>query len=56
MAVVFNGERVAQKNMSMAQMGVVFGLDPNLFTDKKEPAYAIFNPYTGAIREIGTVK
>lgn len=55
-AVVFNGERVAQKNMSMAQMGVVFGLDPNLFTDKKEPAYAIFNPYTGAIREIGTVK
>ncbi len=40
----------------MAQMGVVFGLEPNLFTDKKEPAYVIFDPTTGAIRELGTVR
>lgn len=52
----FNGNEVASQKLDIAQFGVVFGLDPNLFTDKKEPAYAIFNPFTGAIREIGTVK
>lgn len=55
-SVSYQGEQMAQTAMDIAQYGVVFGLDPNLFTDKKEPAYAIFNPYTGAIREIGSVK
>ncbi len=39
----------------MAQYGVVFGLDPSLFTNKREPAYLHFNPLTGAVRELGTV-
>lgn len=55
-SVTYNGGQLVQTNMQMSQFGVVFGLEPNLFTDKKEPAYAIFNPCTGAIRELGTVK
>lgn len=53
-AVSFMGQKVASKSIDVAQYGVVFGLEPNLFTDKKAPAYAIFNPTTGAIVEIGT--
>ena len=52
----FNGNRITSSTIDVAQYGVVFGLDPNLFTDKKAPAYAIFNPVTGAITELGTVK
>ncbi len=52
-SVTFNGNVVESVNMPVAQYGVVFGLDPGLFTDKKEPAYAIFDPYTGGIRELG---
>lgn len=50
------GKTYYDNNVEMAQLGVVFGLEPNLFTDKKEPAYVIFNPETGAIRELGTVR
>ncbi|MDE6384445.1 MAG: DUF4831 family protein [Paramuribaculum sp.] len=53
---VFDGSKeVAASTIDVAQYGVVFGLDPGLFTDKKAPAYGIFNPVTGAIVEIGTV-
>lgn len=38
-----------------SQFGVVFGLDPKLFTDKKAPSYATFNPVTGGILSIGTL-
>ncbi len=51
----FMGSDVAATQIDVAQYGVVFGLDPNLFTNKREPAYATFNPVTGAIREIGSV-
>lgn len=51
----FMGNDVATAQIDVAQYGVVFGLDPNLFTNKREPAYATFNPVTGAIREIGSV-
>lgn len=37
-----------------AQYGTVFGLEPNIFTDKREPATARFSPATGAIVELGT--
>ena len=52
----FSGSKLLSQNFDVAQFGVVFGLDPNLFTDKKAPAYAILNPLTGAITEIGTVQ
>lgn len=36
-----------------AQFGVVYGLAPNSFTDKKNPIYVIFDPATGAITSQG---
>lgn len=53
--VTYNGKRLANRTVDVAQYGIVFGIDPNLFTDKKAPAYVIFNPSTGAISEIGTL-
>ncbi len=49
------GKIMFEDEIDVAQYGVVFGLDPGLFTDKKSPAYLIFNPITGAIRELGTI-
>ncbi len=50
----FNGRQLARLSTGVAQYGVVFGLDPSLFTDKKAPAYAVFDSTTGAIRELGS--
>ena len=50
----FNGDRIYDKSIDMAQFGIVFGLDPGLFTDKKSPAYLLLDPVTGAIRELGS--
>lgn len=52
----FRSKTLLSKEMEMAQFGTVFGLDPKLFTSKKEPSYAIFDPATGALREIGIVE
>ncbi|MCM1484111.1 MAG: DUF4831 family protein [Muribaculaceae bacterium] len=52
--VTYDGNTAAKAAIPVAQAGMVFGLDPNLFTDKKAPATAILNPLTGAIVEIGT--
>ena len=54
--VSFAGDTLADQQMQMAQFGTVFGLAPSLFTDKKAPSYAIFDPATGALREIGEIK
>lgn len=48
------GEVYFNDEMDFSQYGVVFGLDPDLFTNKKAPAYAVFSPVTGGIREIGS--
>lgn len=53
-SIDFEGERIASESMEVTQAGVVFGLDPAFFTNKKAPGYAVFNPLTGAIRELGT--
>ncbi|MDE6228851.1 MAG: DUF4831 family protein [Muribaculaceae bacterium] len=53
-AVDFDGRTVAAETFDVTQLGVVFGLDPSFFTNKKEPGYAIFNPLTGGLREVGT--
>lgn len=55
-SVVYDGATLASQNIDVAQLGVVFGIDPSLFTDKKAPAYVIFDPNTGAVWEMGTVK
>jgi len=54
LSLFFDGKRVAREKFDIAQYGVVFGLEPGLFTDKKAPSYLRFFPLTGAIREIGT--
>lgn len=48
------GKNLFEKEMPMAQMGMTFGLDPTLFTDRKEPSFAVFDPVTGALLEIGS--
>ena len=49
------GEELFSKELSFAQFGTVFGLNPSVFTSKKEPSYAIFDPATGSIIKIGSV-
>lgn len=49
----FQGRKVASREVSLAQLGVTFGLDPALFTDKKAPSKVQFDPATGAILLLG---
>lgn len=51
--VSYDGRAVASKSVALAQLGVVYGMNPNNFTDKKSPVYIIFDPATGAITETG---
>ncbi len=51
-----DGKTLVSKDLDVAQYGVVFGLDPSLFTSKKAPSYLHFNPLTGAVRELGTIE
>lgn len=44
----------AEREFEVSQLGVVFGLESQFFTNKKEQGYVIFNPLTGGIREMGT--
>lgn len=54
--ISFDGQMMASDQFDIAQYGVVFGLDPGMFTDKKAPAYLILSPATGAIIELGTIQ
>lgn len=54
-SVTYDGETYAQGSYDVAQYGVVFGLDPSLFTSKKSPSYLHFAPLTGAVRELGVI-
>lgn len=54
--VSYDGAVMAEDVYDIAQLGIIYGLKPNSFTDKKAPAYAIFDPTTGAIVELGTVQ
>lgn len=54
-SLTYDGKKLFQKEMQMSQFGMTFGLDPTLFTDKKEPSFAVFDPVTGALLEIGSM-
>lgn len=54
-SISFKGDSLWAQEMDFAQYGNVFGLAPSLFTDKKNPSYAIFDDITGGLVEIGTV-
>lgn len=51
--VSYAGKKIAEQEVALAQAGVVFGLDPKLFADKKAPSKALFDPTTGALVELG---
>ncbi|MDE6086169.1 MAG: DUF4831 family protein [Muribaculaceae bacterium] len=53
--VSYDNRTLADATLDMAQFGINYGLKPNVFIDKKAPAYVIFDPATGAIVELGTV-
>ena len=53
-SIDFRGKTIWEGHIDAAQYGIVFGLDPKIFSDKKAPAYLIFNPVTGAIQELGS--
>lgn len=55
-SLVYEGNALFSKEMEFAQFGVVFGLNPTLFSNKKEQSFAVFNPVTGALEEIGDVE
>ena len=55
-SLTYEGKTLLSENdLPIAQLGPVFGLDPSIFTNKKAPSYAQFDPLTGAIVEIGSV-
>lgn len=54
--VYYAGNKVAQATLPVAQYGVVFGLDPKLFTDKNQPYKAIFDPSTGAVTTLAPIE
>lgn len=54
LSVTMRGNNFFRGRIDVAQYGVVFGIDPAIFSDKKAPAYVIFDGTTGSIKEIGT--
>lgn len=52
-SISYEGATVCSKTFDVAQFGIDFGLDPNMFTDKKRPSFVKFYPETGAIKELG---
>lgn len=47
------GDKLYEQEMQFAQFGTQFGLNPLLFSAKKERSYAVFDPLTGALHTIG---
>lgn len=52
----WQGRELLSTTMPMAQFGIPFALDPSLFTNKKAPACATFDPATGALIKLGEMK
>lgn len=51
--LTYDGRQIAREEVSLAQLGVTFGLDPKLFTDKKQPSKLQLDPVTGGIILLG---
>lgn len=52
-SIAYDGKTYFNKNMDFGQFGIVFGMAPANFTDKKAPVYLILDPTTGAPLEVG---
>ena len=53
--LAYKGKTVAQSSFDLAQLGIDFGLDPDLFSNKKQQSYIKLSPATGAVVELGNV-
>lgn len=53
--VTADGRQWAGEDVELAQLGVVYGMAPSSFTDRKAPVYLIFDPATGAAAKVGPV-
>jgi hypothetical protein len=51
--ISYNGREYLAQEVSLAQLGTTFGIDPALFADKKEPSKVLLSPTTGAITLLG---
>lgn len=54
--IQFDGRTLWNGDIDMAQFGIIYGLNPGSFSDRKAPIYVVMDPTTGAIRELGPVK
>lgn len=52
----FDGANVSSQQVDLAQLGITFGIDPKMLSDKKAPAYVKFDSATGAIITLGIIK
>lgn len=52
-SIDYDSRTLARQSIDVAQLGFVHGLDPKIFTNKKSPAFLMFNPLTGAIDTLG---
>lgn len=52
-SIIYNGKTYAEKEMDFSQFGIVYGMAPSNFTDKRSPVYLVLDPATGAPLEIG---
>lgn len=50
--LTYGGATLWEDEMEFSQYGTQFGLQPQLFSDRKAPSAATFNPATGALVEI----
>lgn len=48
-SISYDGAEIASQQIDITQLGITYGLDPKIFTDKKSPAYLLLNPINGAI-------
>lgn len=49
------GKTLYSGESEFSQFGIEFGLNPGLFSSKKDRSWATFNPATGGLTEIGSV-
>lgn len=54
--VTYDGKTITADRLDVSQLGVMYGLAPNSFTDKKAPIFVIYNPATGGIARQGAAQ
>lgn len=55
-SISWDGTKYADSKVKLAQLGIVYGMAPATFTDRKTPAYMKWDPATGALLETGPAK